>query len=744
MVLQFPPWAGFHASSPPQRYADIGDLITSFYPFRAFAAEAFRQGTLPLWNPQILMGAPFLANSQSALFYPLNFLYCLFPVPAAWAISVLLRMFLAGVFMAIFVRSIGASRTGALLSGLLFSACGFMTAWQGQAMGDAAIWLPMICYCVNRLRFELSRRWFALTALAFAMPVLAGHPETAAHVTLAGTFLAFVLFLTPGGPNAKAFDIRYAALFAVAGLLAMGLTAIQVLPTLEWLGELGYALQINWPTLPARQALALVSRDALRSPNSAGIPIPEGAAYFGMIGLLAAGFGLFHRARKYVFFFAVLTLLAFAVAYTIEPFHWLAMHSPILNGLKNGRLILIASFGLAALAGLGISVIEEDKMLQSARRRTALLVLGAALVVVFLMVYTLQRETGVRVEFVRRPSFSRALLFLSVVPIVWRLYGGLRGRAFPAAVCALAAFDLASFGYGYAGFAYPGEVYPPAPVFDFLKARKDSSPFRIARVDRVYPSNVPMLYGLASGDGYELCLFRPRSFVSMLSEDRLDGIEFNQARVLSVQDRRLDLMNVKYILHSPYLGGYTEFKNQARYPLIYETAEMAVFENKTVLPRAFTVPGEGVEVMPDVSLQLERLKDPAFDPERHVIVSKQPEFRSLPSPPATQNRTEVVSIGINDVIVRSEISEPSILVVSQTFYPGWKAIVDGQDTPVFDANLLLTGVALSPGAHEVRFVYDPGSVKFGALLSAVSLIIIVSLLYERRRSIKSKGTLGKH
>jgi hypothetical protein len=453
---------------------------------------------------------------------------------------------------------------------------------------------------------------------------------------------------------------------------------------------------------------------------------------------------LFHKARKYVLFFAVLTLLAFAVAYTIQPFHWLAMHSPILKGLKNGRLILIASFGLAALAGLGISVIGEDKTLQSVRRRTGLLVLGAALVVVFLMVYTLQRETGLRVEFVRRPSFSRALLLLSVVPLAWKLYGGLRGRAFPIAVCAVAAFDLLTFGYGYMGFAAPDEVYPPAPVFDFLKAQKDSSLFRIARVSRAYPSNVPMLYGLSSGDGYELCLFRPRSFASTLSEDRLDGIEFNQTSVLSLQDRRLDLMNVKYILHSPHLGGYSEFKNQNRYPLIYETAEMAVFENKTVLPRAFIVPGLGVEVMPDVNLQLERLKDPAFDPERRVIVSKQPDFRSSPSQPATQNRTEVVSIGINDVVVRSEISEPSILVLSQTYYPGWKAIVDGQDTPVFDANLLLTGVALSPGAHEVRFVYDPESVKIGALLSAVSLIIIVGLLYERRRSIKSKGTLGKH
>src|SRR5262245_39351736 len=75
MLLQFPPWAGFKASGSAQRYGDIGDLITSFYPFRAFAAQAIGNGTLPLWNPQILLGAPFLANAQSALFYPPNALY---------------------------------------------------------------------------------------------------------------------------------------------------------------------------------------------------------------------------------------------------------------------------------------------------------------------------------------------------------------------------------------------------------------------------------------------------------------------------------------------------------------------------------------------------------------------------------------------------------------------------------------------------------------------------------------------
>lgn len=749
MVLQFPPWAGFQASGAPQRYADIGDLITSFYPFRAFAAQAVREGALPLWNPQILLGTPFLANAQSALFYPPNFLYYVLPLPAAWTITILVRMFLAAIFMALFMRSIGGSRTGAIFSGILFSSCGFMTAWQGQAMGDAAIWLPLICYSVNRLRLQPSRRSFALLSVAFAMPVLAGHPETAGHLTFAGMGLALALWLSAVGPRSKRFDLRFLVAFTAAGVLALGLTAIQVIPTLEWLGQLGYALQINWPTLPSHQALALVSRDALSSPNSAGIPIPEGAAYFGMIGLMAASLAPFHKAKRYVLFFGLLAFLSLAVAYTIEPFHWLASHSPILKGLKNGRLILVASFGLAALGGLGVSALEEEKALQSIRRRNAMFLLGAALFLVFFMVYTLQRDTGVRVEFVRRPSFSRALLFLSAIPIAWKLYGGLRGRAFPVVVCALAAFDLATFSYGYMGFATPREVYPPSPVFDFLKTRTDPARSRIAQIGTPtpYPSNVPMLYGLTSADGYEVCLFRPRFFSSLLSEDRLDGLEFKYASVLAFKDPRLDLMNVKYLVYGTHAAGFEQFTNQERFPLIYRTPEMAVFENKSVLPRAFIVPAEGIEVVPDVNRQLERLKDASFNPEQSVIVSNRPESldsRSAPPMPFTKTNVEIVRSGINDVSVHAEVPKSSILVLSQTYYPGWKATIDGRDAEVFDADLLLTGVALSPGMHDVRFVFDPMSVKIGALLSLLSTIIIVGLFYERSRSRESKGTLGKH
>src|SRR6185436_20928165 len=178
-VFDFPPYAKSAPPEYPTPHINNGDLVTSFYPYHELAARAVRDWTLPLWNPYMLAGAPFLANTQSAVFYPLNFLYYVLPVPIAWTIGFFLRRILAALFMTMFARRIGASPTAAIVSGLLFSFCGFLTAWQGQAMHDAAIWLPFVCYSTVRLLEETDRRSVAIAAVAYAMPVLAGHPETA-------------------------------------------------------------------------------------------------------------------------------------------------------------------------------------------------------------------------------------------------------------------------------------------------------------------------------------------------------------------------------------------------------------------------------------------------------------------------------------------------------------------------------------------------------------------------------------
>jgi hypothetical protein len=369
------------------------------------------------------------------LFYPLNVLYYLVPVSVAWALCMTLRMFFSALFMAMFVRSIGASRTGSIFSGVVFASCGFMTAWQGQPMSDGAIWLPFVCYAVHRLHAASSGSSIALAAFVFAMPVLAGHPETAAHVTLIAITLALMLWIFVPTPPARRLDPRFILSFACAGVLALGVASVQMIPTLEWLRQIGDVFKPVWPALPSHQFLGWVSRDVLRSPNSAGINIPEAAAYMAMISILASPVAVFHRSKFYVVFLSCLTLFAIAVAYGVEPMYGLISRAPVLGALKNSRLLLAANFGIAALSGLGISTLEDEAPFTVQRRIAVLVLVSSIFAIAFALVQRLQIATTFKVEFAHRPSFARTLLVGSLLLLIWKFYGGLRGRAFPIAVC---------------------------------------------------------------------------------------------------------------------------------------------------------------------------------------------------------------------------------------------------------------------------------------------------------------------
>ncbi len=103
--MQHSAWAGQPRSSVSQQVAQLIDIVAMFYPFRALNALGAHQGELPLWNPYIQSGAPFQANAQSAIFNPLGFVYWLLPLKAAWSVDLILRIFLYGLFMTLFVRT---------------------------------------------------------------------------------------------------------------------------------------------------------------------------------------------------------------------------------------------------------------------------------------------------------------------------------------------------------------------------------------------------------------------------------------------------------------------------------------------------------------------------------------------------------------------------------------------------------------------------------------------------------------
>jgi Bacterial membrane protein YfhO len=728
-VLRHSAWNG----QPQEQLPELIDIVAMFYPFRALLSRASDEHALPLWNPYIMSGAPFQANAQSALFAPLNILYYVLPLKAAWTVNLVIRLFLAALFMALFTRSIGGSHTGSILSGILFALCGFTIQWQGMSNGDSGIWLPLMCYAVHRLHTRPDRLSIAIAALAFSMPLLSGHPETAAHSALAAGALA--LFLVTVGAvydrPGRGFKISFLPAFVAAGLLALGLASVQVLPTVEWLGQLGLQVEAPQPVLDRHQGQGLFSRDITKNPSSAGVWIPEGSAYVGMLGLLAACLAPFHSSRRYVWFLVGIAIVAAAVAFGIQPVRWIVVHLPVIKAMKNGRLTLVVDFALAALAGLGVSAIGEQlTLLRRRARRWAMILIGAAFVVLCFCVYEVHLATLTPVELFRSPSGSLLFLAGALAILVVRLRGVLTDRSFSVLICGLAGLEMLSFSYGYLRFASIRDVFPPAPVFDFLRAQDKVGPFRVAKDRFPIPHDAGIIYGFEAADGYDLTTERTRVFTSDLTENREDGVMFLAENILGSHDRRFDMLNAKYLMVSKPGPQFDLVAASDRFVPVFSQELVAVFENRNVLPRAFSVPASGVEVIREMGAQLARLKEPNFDPERSVIFSEAPAGISGSPSEAREVRTrvDVVDKQMNAYRLHVESNEPTAIVISQTYYPGWKARMDGVEIPVYPVDVALTGLMLPSGSHDVRLFFQPSSFRIGVMITLAALVISVLLL----------------
>lgn len=754
MVTQFPPWEsvrGPHFHRPA--HAEMGDIATELYPWKAFTRRVIAGGTMPLWNRFLLMGAPFQADPQTGLFYPLNLVYYFLPTPVAWSLSFLLRTVLAGVLAALLAKALGATRTAALTAGVIFAFCGWVTAFQTRPHLDTSLWLPLVFLAVDRLQRRPEGFSVALVGLAFALPVLAGQPENAAHVTLVG--LAFFLYRaavpSPSGDSTAAGRLRFSALFGAAGLLALGLAAVQMLPTLEWIGQLERGFHMFWGPKPLHEIGAFLSRDLGASPNSANVAIPESAAYAGMLTLLVAPLALLHRNRRDAIFFAVLVACALQIVYGRGPIYWLSQQTPILNSIPNGRLLVVADLGLAVLAGLGLSALEEE--LRAGRRAggrcwlpsaAAFWAAGIGITVIMGRAKADPHSAELfSLPTLHEPTSSAIMLLAAAAVLGLALAGRAPRRRFASVALAFTAVDLVTASYGFIPFTTPREIFPPAPTFRFLE--QDLTAHRVASVDLTYGTNFELMYGPEAAAGYTVPLRRTRKLLSTLGP-KSDNAGLTAERIVQARNRLLDLMNVKYLVANTWTRSAEMLASRpARFHPVFSDGSVRVFENLSVLPRAFLVPASNVAILPDEDAQLAHLCTPGFDPARIVILSQR--LPAVPDAiggdrPATSEVTGIEQ-RVNDLSLRAAVAEPSILVLSQMHYPGWKALVDGRETPILRVDYAFVGVVLGPGAHAVRFLFNPRTLRIGALLSGAALLVCLALcgfsIRARSAAMNTKG-----
>ncbi len=368
------------------------DVFTYFYPYRAYAAEALRGGRIPLWNPYLFLGAPFLANIQAAVFYPLNWPLCWLSAPRMISYSIIIHIFLASLFTYLYARlSIGLSHFGAFLAAIVFAFSGFLGA-RVEHVNQLNIfaWMPLSFLLLDLALGQGSEKrgsleavgerigYLLLAGLVTAMQFTAGHIQ-AAYICLFAlgvyTLIGSREWGVASGNKTKSYlQILKGiggrlAIYILIVALGAALTAVQLLPTYEL-----SRLSIRSKGLSYREAVSFSIRPHLL-PYSLlpiiGVDLREifgesFAEYVGYVGLLALTLALVGAflgpGGRHKNCFITLAVLGFFLAFGLyNPLYF--VFYKLVPGFAlfraPARWLYLYTFGLAMLAGLGADTLLQ-------------------------------------------------------------------------------------------------------------------------------------------------------------------------------------------------------------------------------------------------------------------------------------------------------------------------------------------------------------------------------------------------
>src|SRR3989344_2488804 len=227
-VNNFAPWSAYPEFWGPVKNGAMPDVITQIYPWKYFTIEAFKNGQIPLWNPYSFSGTPHLANYQSAVFSPFNFIFFLFPFVDAWSLLVLFQPLLAGLFMYLFVRSLKRSQTASLISSISFMFCRFIVVWMDYAtLAYAISFLPLALFCIEKYHELKKIRYLLLLSISIPLSFFSGHFQISIYFFITVLVYLIYKFITTKNINAS---------LKLTGFIFFGflLSLPQLLPSIEF------------------------------------------------------------------------------------------------------------------------------------------------------------------------------------------------------------------------------------------------------------------------------------------------------------------------------------------------------------------------------------------------------------------------------------------------------------------------------------------------------------------------------
>lgn len=732
------------------------DQYIAGYAFRNFAAEYFKaHGAIPQWNPYLFGGMPFVAAMHGDIFYPTFLLRLIMPVGTAMACGMILHFFLSGLATYWFLRLAGRlSFFAALVGGVAYMMSGqvssLVSAGHDGKLFVSALFPVVLLVITWAMRDGKQWAWGVLS-LVVGLAVLSPHPQLLQYLLLtAGSWALFLAFAGEGNDRlSTSVAVQRLGLALGAVVLGLAIGAIQYLPVKEYVdwsprsGGRDYSYSTSF-SLPLEEIINTYL------PQFSGIldsywgrnGIHFHSEYVGSAVLLLATAGLSGWAgarRKFAWFWLGTMLITLFWAFGgFTPFYQLVY--AIVPGTKFFRapmtIMYVNSFAIAALAALGAErVLTGGK---GSRFAYGWLIAGGV-ITVFAMVggftaignaVAVNPDLGQRVDAnadAVRVGALRSLVFVAAACGVLLLLSmrKLNARLAGWAMVAITAVDLFSVERLYWDFTRPAqELYASDMALEVVK--RETQPTRvIAFALPTFPGarRDPFL----EGDGLMVQGIR-QSLIGY------HGNELGRYQQFDGKDQGYDQMgNPTFwaLSNSGYL-----LTNTDSLPIPGATVLVRGARNAAGTPVSlFKLPGEhslawvapAIMKFPDAAV-LEAVKSPNF-PTRSLALfdtaAKVAGVQITTPPPPLDISATVSTYDAGHMIFALSTPAPkgSALVVSENYYPGWHATIDGKPGNVERADYVLMGVPLPEGATRVELTFDSATYHTGKTVTLVATLI---------------------
>lgn len=726
------------------------DFVEFVYPTQTFAAVESSMGRIPFWNPYSFSGMPFLADLQAGFFYPLHRVLTFLvnsdgriPI-AALQFIIILHYFIAQLAMYFLAKSWKISSIGSIISAISYAFSLMLVCHAIHPMiVEHLAWFPLVIMfyfkAINELRYDYA----IYSGLIFGFSMLSGHPQLTLYEALF-LFLMFLWFFI-----AKLFNselkgsaiLHYLISAAIPIIIAFGIFAIQYLPSQELAAnsqraESSYEKSAEGSLEYSQLFTALVPKlFGYIEGNYSGSSVPyylpiksangkiksapyyyywESAFYLGIGAIILGLFGAITvrtRTNAFLIFIAIFgVLFAFGANGFVFPFFY---NLPFFGTFRNpARMMLFFVIGFSLLAGFGFDNIKD-----SIKKKTEFLILAAISLFVFIMSWLI--SGGAVPSAIQTPeasliaikSFGTTALLISLIisTVLLLAQKGILNITIAGLILVVIIFiDLFNSGSGFnTSKDNPDKFYESGELKELFTAEDPNNQFRV-----------------------NTRLYNPSFQAMRRNQGLIDRIQLIEGYNPLILKRVIPPINSRDTVNMLYNVKYqVEIDNEQGPRFV---------ENLKRFPRAWLV--GGAIITDEISID-RIMRQNGFDYSRIAIFENKLSRNYPENPDSTKpGNVKCLKYESNRSKYIVEASTDAIMVLSEIWYPAWKAYINGKPVEIHRANYCFRAIEIPRGRHEVEFIYQSSTFSLGMWISILTTIVsLAGIFIFKKRNISEHG-----